>query len=132
VKFVYLYLYVKDKNAKKVADPSFKLFNITERKMSYATLMITLPRVALAYMAVHTCRPHVKHQGHFKRHLNSNATKNVFKTDVKTYEPPLWSSSQSFWLQIQGSRFYEKQRVWNGVLLRITGELLEGKLAAPV
>jgi hypothetical protein len=58
--------------------------------------------------------------------------------------PPLWSSGQSFWLQIQrsvlgsipgASRFSEKQRVWNGVHSASWGQLrsyLEEIIAAPV
>jgi hypothetical protein len=49
----------------------------------------------------------------------------------KIFPPPLWSSGQSFWLQIQrsrvrflaDSRFSEKQRVWNGVNSASWGQL---------
>ena len=35
---------------------------------------------------------------------NYNMTYNIFDTHMSVHQPPLWSSGQSFWLQIQRSR----------------------------
>jgi hypothetical protein len=65
-----------------------------------------------------------------------------FVISCSSGRPPLWSSGQSSWLQIQRSGFDSRsyQIFWKIVglergplnLVRITEELLEMKVAAPV
>jgi hypothetical protein len=48
------------------------------------TLIITLLRAALARMMADTCKPHIKHQGHFKRDLKSKHSRSR-KTYIFTF-----------------------------------------------